>query len=133
MVVDRPPAICNMTGICQLAKKLAKKGADIADRRLLDQKRDILISDILVGADYFMTVNCINKPPVRILGSYLLNTIFGQSIIGKISGSTSLTDSKAVTQLSIVHVATDFNDERNELHNPGLLSCDKSLNSFNGN
>ena len=133
LVVDRPPAICNMTGICQLAKKLAKKGADIADRRLLDQKRDILISDILVGADYFMTVNCINKPPVRILGSYLLNTIFGQSIIGKISGSTRLTDSKAVTQLSIVHVATNFNDERNELHNPGLLSCDESLDSFNGN
>ena len=60
-----------------------------------------------------MTINCTNKPPTRILGSYLLNTIFGQSIIGKISGSTRLTDSKAVTQLSIVHVATDFNDERN--------------------
>ena len=25
LVVDRPPAVCNMTGLCLLAKKLAKK------------------------------------------------------------------------------------------------------------
>ena len=31
LVVERPPAICKMTGICQLAKKLSKRGADIGD------------------------------------------------------------------------------------------------------
>ena len=38
LVVDRPPAICSMAGVSQLAKKLAKKGADIADTRLLNMK-----------------------------------------------------------------------------------------------
>ena len=37
----------------------------------------------------------------------MLNTIFGQCIIGKIAGSTKLMDSTAVSQLSIVHIATD--------------------------
>ena len=131
LVVDRHPAVCNMTGICQLAKKLKKKGVDIGDIRLLNQKQDILISDILVGADYFMSFTCPqkNNPPTQILGTWLMNTIFGQCIVGKISGSTRLADSKTVTQLSIVHVAT----ERDELHHPGLLSTDEDLDSFNAN
>ena len=111
LIVDRPPAICSMTGISQLAKKLAKRGVDIADTRLLNMKSDILQSGILVGADYYMTIICPNKPPTRLLGNYLLNTIFGQCLIGKISGSTRLTDSKTVSQLSIVNVATIHNDE----------------------
>ena len=111
LVVDRPPAICSMTGINQLAKKLARRGADIADSRLLNMKSDILQSEILIGADYFMSLTYPNKPPTRLLGFYLLNTIFGQSLIGKISGSTRLTDSKAVSQLSIVNIATVHNEE----------------------
>ena len=107
LVVDRHPAVCKMTGLCLLAKKLAKKGADIGDARLLNQKVDVLYSDILLGADYYMSVYCAQKPPVKLLGHYLLNTIFGQCIIGKIAGSTKLVDSTAVSQLSIVHVATD--------------------------
>ena len=107
LVVDRHPAVCKMTGLCLLAKKLAKKGADIGDVRLLNQKVDVLYSDILLGADYYMSVYCAQKPPVKLLGHYLLNTIFGQCIIGKIAGSTKLVESTAVSQLSIVHVATD--------------------------
>ena len=80
-----------------------------------------------------MAITCPNKPPTRILGSYLLNTVFGQAIMGKIAGSTKLDDSKTVSHLSIVHVATDFNDGRNDLHNPGLLSSDECLDSVNGN
>ena len=101
-MVDCPPAVCKMTGLC----KLAKNGADIGNKRLLNQKQDIIKSDILVGADYFMSISCHQKPPTRLLGNYLLNTIFGQCIIGKISGSTRLTDYKSVTPLSIVHIAT---------------------------
>ena len=111
LVVDRPQAICNMAGVSQLAKKLAKRGADIADSRLLDMKSDILQSEVLVGADYYMSFVCTNKPPTRLLGNYLLNTIFGQALIGKISGSTRLTDSKTVSQLSIVNIATINNEE----------------------
>ena len=58
-----------------------------------------------------MTILCPNKPPTRLLGNYLVNTIFGQCLIGKISGSTRLTDSKTVSQLSIVNIATIHNDE----------------------
>ena len=132
LVVDRPPAICNMTGLCQLAKKLAKKGADIGDSRLLNQKQDVLTSDILIGADYFMTISCPQKPPTRLMGNYLLHTIFGQCLIGKISGSTRFTDDKSVSQLSIVHVATQ-NGMIDNSHLPGLLSTDENLETFNGN
>ena len=58
-----------------------------------------------------------------------MNTVFGQCIIGKISGSTWLTDAKTVTPLSIVHVV----NVRDGLHHPGLLSTDEDLDSFNGN
>ena len=124
LVVDRPPAICSMAGVSQLAKKLAKKGADIADTRLLNMKSDILQSEILIGADYLMTITCPNKPPTRLLGNYLLNTIFGQALIGKISGSTRLTDSKAVSQLGIVNIATVNNED---------ISDNKNLNICSGN
>ena len=63
-------------------------------------------------------------PTTRVLGTYLINTIFGQCIMGKISGSTRLMDSKSVSSLSISHVAT----ERVELHQrPRLLSTDEKV------
>merc|ERR1711875_205306 len=104
MVVDKPPAICNMLGVSLLAKKLQRKGADIADSRMLNQKRDIFTNDILLGSDYYMSVSRVNMPPTRLLGTFLLNTIYGQAIIGKIAGSTRLVDAKAVNQLSIINV-----------------------------
>ena len=127
LVVDRPPAICSMTGISQLAKKLAKRGADIADTRLLNMKSDILQSGILVGADYYMNIICPNKPPTRLLGNYLLNTIFGQCLIGKISGSTRLTDAKTVSQLSIVNIATINNDEFSDNRIQDIYSGNDSI------
>ena len=133
LVIDKTPAICNMMGLCQLAKKLQKKGADIADARLLNQKRDVLTADILIGADYFMNVICSKVPPTRLVGNYLLNTVFGQCIIGKIPGSTKLVDPKAINQLTVNHVATDTVDMKEKLLHPGLLSEDESLHSFNGN
>ena len=77
LVVDKTPAVCNMVGICQLAKKLQKRGADIADARLLNQKRDVLKNDILLGSDYYIQANRVNMPLTWILSTYLLNTIFG--------------------------------------------------------
>ena len=128
-MVDRPPSICKMTGICQLAKKLSNRGADIGDSRLLNQKQDMITSDILVGADYF-TSFISSLPPTRVLSTYLMNTIFGQCIVGKISGSTRLMDSQTVNTLSISHVATN---EMELQHLPGLLQTSEELDSFNGN
>ena len=122
LVVDRPPAVCKMTGLCLLAKKLAKRGADIGDLRLLNQKQDNLTSDILLGADYFMSVLSVQKPITRLMGNTLLNSIFGQCVIGKIAGSTKLADPTAVSQLSIVHVATNGDEELEEA--AGLNSTD---------
>ena len=120
LVIDKNPAICNMMGVCQLAKKLHKKGADIADARLLNQKRDVLTADILIGADYFMSVVCSNVPPTRLVGNYLLNTGFGQCIIGKIPGSTKLVDPTAINQLTVNHVATTSVEQEKLIH-PGLF------------
>ena len=78
-----------------------------------------------------MSVNRVNVPPTRILSTYLLNTIFGQCIIGKIPGSTKLANSDAINTLSVVHVATGNIEGRDELHHPKLLSCDETLDSFN--
>ena len=69
LVIDKKTAICNMTGVCQLAKKLQKKGADIGDARLLNQKRDVLDADILIGSDYWMNVVCPKVPPTRLVGN----------------------------------------------------------------
>ena len=54
-----------------------------------------------------MSVLSVQKPITRLMGNNLLNSIFGQCVIGKIAGSTKLADPTAVSQLSIVHVATN--------------------------
>ncbi|CAL4079762.1 unnamed protein product, partial [Meganyctiphanes norvegica] len=124
LVVDKPPAICNMAGISSLAKKLSKRGVDIADDRLVNQKRDIITSDLLIGSDYFQNTMYSSRPPQKVLGTYLLNTLWGSAIIGKIQGSTKFSDPQSVTPLSIVHVANGSDDLQGNLHHPGLLTSD---------
>ena len=51
LVVDKPPSVCTMTGICLFAKRIQKLGVKLADSRLLNQKSDVLTSDVLVGMD----------------------------------------------------------------------------------
>ena len=98
LVIDKAPAHSHMAGLCKLAKKLQRKGADVADSRLLNHKPDILSCDILVGADYWMSVVSSKAPPTHLVGNYLLNIVFGQEIISKIPGSTKLADPKAVNK-----------------------------------
>ncbi len=124
LVIDKTPATSSMIGLCQLAKKLQQKGANISDARLLNQKQDRLSCDILVGADYFMSLVSSKAPTTRLVGNYLLNTVFGQAIIGKIKGSTKLSNDKSVNQLTVNSVATVCNEMNNEfIHTVG---CEKN-------
>ena len=54
LVIEKSPAKSNMTGLSQLAKKLQKKGADIADSRLLNQQvtYQVLLTSALVEQSY---------------------------------------------------------------------------------
>ena len=42
-----------MTGICKFATKLQNKGLDLADRRLVNSKKDVVDTDLLVGVDFY--------------------------------------------------------------------------------
>ena len=53
LVVDGPSSTCSMSEACLFAKHLQKIGVKLADSRLLNQKTDVLLSDILVGMDYY--------------------------------------------------------------------------------
>ena len=55
LVVDGSPSICAMPGVCMFAKRLQKLGVKLADSRLVNQKSDILTSDLLVGMDYLFS------------------------------------------------------------------------------
>ena len=115
----------------------------MADLRLLNQKSDTFTMQLLVGADSFWS--CINtrKSPARVLSSYLLESLWGDCIVGKIPGSTRLADPKTVTPLSIMHMA--FSSMPGSVSAPlpsssvplaqtqpfGFLSDDETLDSFN--
>ena len=74
-MVDGPPSTCFMSGAYLFAKRLQKLGVILADSRLLNQKTDVLSSDILVGMDYYWS--CVNKSvlPDQKLGMYLLQSM----------------------------------------------------------
>ena len=107
LVVDKPPSVCTMTGVCNFAKRIQKLGVKLADSRLLNQKSDVLTSDLLIGMDYFWA--CVNKSvlPEQKLGMYLLQTLWGKALAGKIPGSVKQLSPSAVSTLNISHMSAD--------------------------
>ena len=131
LVVEKPPSVCTMTGICIFAKKLHRLGVKLADSRLLNQKSDVLTSDILVGMDYYW--ECLNKSalPEKVLGMYLLQTLWGKSLAGKIPGSVKLMAPDSVSTLTISHVAADSMVVVPQDLDTEVLKSDETLDSFN--
>ena len=104
LVVDSAPSVCSMPGAACFAKRLQKIGVQLADSRLIHAKTDVLTSDLLVGMDYFWA--CVNKSklPEQKLGMYLLRSLWGNCLAGKIPGSVKKFTPTAVSTLTIANV-----------------------------
>ena len=131
LVIDRPPSICTMTGICSFAKKLHNLGVKLADGRFLNQKSDVFTSDLLVGMDYFM--ECLNKSvlPEKKLGMHLLQTLWGKALAGKIPGSVRRMSPDTVSTLNISHVSAESVIVVPQDLNTEILNQDENLDTFN--
>lgn len=131
LVIEKSPSVCTMTGICKFARKLHNLGVKLADSRYLNQKTDVLTSDVLVGMDYFW--DCINKSvlPEKILGMHLLQTLWGKAIAGKIPGSVRLMAPNAVSTLNISHVSADSVVVVPQDLNTEVLREEEYLDTFN--
>ena len=131
LVVEKPPSICTMTGICNFASKLHKLGVKLSDSRLLNQKSDVLTSDLLVGMDYYW--ECLNKSalPEKILGMYLLQTLWGKALAGKIPGSVKQMTPNTVSTLTISHISTDSMGIVPQDLNTEVLRDEEILDTFN--
>ena len=78
-----------MTGICKFASRLQSKGIDLADRRLVNSKKDTVNIDLLLGADYYDLMVSPFHRPKQVCGMWLSKTIFGHYMLkGRIPGSS---------------------------------------------
>ena len=69
---------------------LARVGMEVADWRFLNAKTDLVVTDILVGADNYRKIVSPHKLPKLVLGMWLNYTPHGDVLLsGKIPGSTS--------------------------------------------
>ena len=97
-----------MTGISKFATRLQTKGLDLADRRLVNSKRDIVETDLLVGADFYDNIVSPYHMPRQISGMWLQRSVFGHYILkGKIPGSSEAVKSDLnAMHITIQHVAS---------------------------
>ena len=81
--------------------------------------------------DYYW--ECLNKSalPEKVLGMYLLQTLWGKSLAGKIPGSVKLMAPDSVSTLTISHVAADSMVVVPQDLDTEVLKSDETLDSFN--
>lgn len=78
-----------MTGACKFATRLQSKGLDLADRRLVNSKKDVVQTDLLIGADFYDHLISTYHMPKQVSGMWLGRTVFGHYVLkGKIPGSS---------------------------------------------
>ena len=67
----------HMTGICKFVSRLQNKGINLADRRLVNSKKDTVNIDLLLGADYYDLLVSPFHRTKQVCGMWLSRTIFG--------------------------------------------------------
>ena len=96
-----------MPGANRMARKLHSKGVVMADWRFLRHSSDTVISDCLLGADFYRRIVCARRLPHQHYGIWLSYTVFGTAMMsGKIPGSTRVAHSDSVNVLSILNVGS---------------------------
>ena len=125
-----------MTGACKFATRLQSKGLKLADRRLVNSKKDVVQTDLLVGADFYDHIISPNYMPKQVSGMWLGRTVFGHYVLkGKIPGSSeALKNDVNAMQITIQHVANLpvlpilENHEHVDDHN--MFDIVKEINSY---
>ena len=108
----------------------------LADRRLVNSKKDVVQTDLLVGADFYDHIISPNYMPKQVSGMWLGRTVFGHYVLkGKIPGSSeALKNDVNAMQITIQHVANLpvlpilENHEHVDDHN--MFDIVKEINSY---
>ena len=116
-VVDKLNPV-HMAGASKFAKRLQKKGINLADWRLLNNKTDIIDFELLVGADYYYEVVNPFKLPIQHFGMWMKFDRFGRNFLfGQIPGSKDIKKLQNVNYVSIHNINSSNT-------NKALNSCD---------
>ena len=124
-----------MTGICKFATRLQNKGIDLADRRLVNSKKDVIYTDLLVGADFYDNVVSPYHMPKQVSGMWLGRTVFGHYMLkGKIPGSAEAVKSDInALQIIIQHIASPplpILDNHGQVDSQNMLDIVREMNSY---
>ena len=96
----------HMTGACEVAKRLDRKGLPLADFRFL-QNSDIIAIDLLIGNDYRNDVVSPKFLPRQEFGMALPRTIYGDYILsGRLPGPNAIItlDTKSINIITLYNV-----------------------------
>ena len=115
-----------MAGASNFAKRLEKKGYTLADERLVNCKSDVVVTELLIGADHVDKVISPYKSKQMVLGMWLSFTVFGGALmLGRIPGS-SLSPNKNIFHTTVFHINTpivhlsDSNEEVLAINNEDI-------------
>ena len=125
-----------MTGICKFATRLQTKGLDLADRRLVTSKKDVVNTDLLVGADFYDDIVSPYHMPRQVSGMWLARSVFGHYILkGKIPGSSEAVKSDLnAMHITIQHVASSpllpILDNNEYVDSNNMFDIVREINSY---
>ena len=127
-VVDKLNPV-HMAGVSKIAKRLQKKGINLADFRLVNNKTDIIDFELLVGADYYYEIVNPFRLPIHHLGMWLKFDRFGRNFLfGQIPGSKDIKKQQNVNYVSIHNISSsNANNALNSCDVLDLENCSKQL------
>ena len=97
-----------MAGASLFAKRLHKKGIDMADWRFLVAKSDLVTTDCLIGSDFYYSVVDPHTLPKLIVGMWITFTVHHKAMLcGRIPGSGKALDPHNVNNVTILQVHSD--------------------------
>ena len=119
----------HMTGICKFASRLQSKGINLADRRLVNSKKDTVNIDLLLGADYYDLMVSPFHRPKQVCGMWLSRTIFGHYMLkGRIPGSSEAVKKDVNANcITIQHIANHPIEPGGQNHNKGTKDLDATV------
>ena len=122
-----------MAGASSFAKRIEKKGYTLADERLGNCKSDVVVTELLIGADHVDKVISPYKAKMMVLGMWLSFTVFGGALLlGRIPGS-SLSPNKNIFHTTVFHINTPsvyLLDSKEEVLATNDLEIARELNNY---
>ena len=123
----------SMTGICNIAKKIARSGVPLADPRLLNFKTDTLDFDLMVDNDHYLKFLDTRVHPRKHFGMFVINSWWGGILSGPIPGSTRVALGDVLNTVTMLNVSVGCPSILAKLGSSdkfGCLEVAKELNSY---